>query len=143
MTTLNGQCHCGNLSYQIETDLTLQQIEARACDCSFCRIHAAQNWSDPAAQAVINIRTERLLNRYVFGLKTAEFFICRQCGAYAGAVLTQARQSWATLNLRLTQLPGVNERSMSFEGENVADRVARRKRVWMPVSIRHAAEGSE
>lgn len=135
MTSINGQCHCGNISYQIETALPMEGIIARACDCTFCRIHAAKNWSEPKGQAVISIHDEQLLNRYVFALKTAEFFICRQCGAYAGAVLTDSEGSWATLNLRLTGMQEIPEQTISFDGENLTDRVKRRKQVWIPVRI--------
>ncbi len=135
MTTLNGQCHCGNISFQLNTELPMEKIIARACDCSFCRIHAAKNWSDPAGQAVIKIGDEQLLNRYLFALKTAEFLICRQCGAYAGAVLTDEDGSWATLNLRLTGMQEIPEQAISFDGENISGRVQRRKQVWVPVQI--------
>lgn len=139
MTTLNGQCHCGNIRYRIETPLPMDEIIARACDCTFCRIHAAKNWSDPNGHAVVEIGDEQLLNRYLFGLKTAEFFICRQCGAYAGAVLSDEEGSWATLNLRLTGMEEIPEQSISFDGETIAGRVQRRKQVWIPVQISSAA----
>lgn len=135
MTTLAGQCHCGNIQYRIETPLPAEQITARACDCSFCRLHGAKNWSDPDGRAVITISDEALLTRYLFALKTSEFLICRQCGAYAAAVLNGEDGLRATLNLRLTGMRDIAEQSISFGGETTADRVARRQRVWMPVEV--------
>ena len=83
---IDGSCHCGNISFQLVTELTEAQIAARACDCRFCRIHGAKNWSDPDGTATITVRDEDALQRYLFALRTAEFFICQTCGAYAGAL---------------------------------------------------------
>ena len=138
MSGLEGACHCGNISYIIETAMPLAEITARACDCSFCRVHGAKNWSDPDGTAVLTIKHEHQLNRYLFGLKTAEFFICKQCGAYAGAVLADEEGAWATLNLRLTGIQEIPEQSITFDGENIADRIQRRKQVWIPVRIESA-----
>jgi hypothetical protein len=130
-----GACHCGNLSYSLHTEVALADIRARACDCSFCRIHAAKNWSDPNGSVTIDVADADLLNRYRFGSKTADFFICRVCGAYLGAVLEESERAWSTVNLRLSSLV-VDEQAMSYGSEDALERVARRKRVWTPTTIR-------
>jgi len=82
------------------------------------------------------------LSRYQFGLKTAEFFICKHCGVYLAAVLTtEEGTSNATVNVnaldagqRFTQLPmDVND-----EGEDARKRIARRKENWTPAVIQIA-----
>lgn len=136
-TSIEGHCHCGNINYSITTELTTEQIIARACDCSFCRVHGAKNWSEPHAQAAIRIRDKSLLQEYYFGLKLCPFYICKNCGAYAGAVYSDNEGSWATLNLRLSTLQNLPQKTVSFAGENTSDRISRRKAVWMPVTIEY------
>ena len=132
---IQGQCHCGNISFELSTEVVESGISPRACDCSFCRIHGAKNWSDPNGKATIRIRDEQFLERYLFALKTAEFFICRTCGAYIGAVLSDRDQMWSTLNLRLTPLHFLAESAVSYGAEQADDRVARRKDVWTPTVV--------
>lgn len=132
---IKGQCHCGNIAYELVTQLAKAEIKARACDCSFCRIHAARNWSDPNGNATIEVRDERQLQRYLFALATAEFFICRGCGAYAGAVLSAGDGTWSTVNLRLSDLSDISEESASYGSEGEGERIARRKKVWTPTHV--------
>ena len=132
---IRGQCHCGNLSYELDTQIAASDIKARACDCGFCRIHAARNWSDPNGSAAIEVRNPQQLQRYLFALATAEFFICRVCGAYLGAVLSAADGIWSTVNLRLSDLPDVSEENASYGSEGKGERISRRKTVWTPTQL--------
>jgi hypothetical protein len=132
--TIRGACHCGNLSYELRTRTSLDAIRARACDCSFCRMHAARNWSDPEGKAVIRIRDVHHLQRYRFGLRTADFLLCTVCGAYLGAVLSAGDQSWSTVNLRLSALD-VGETGASYGSEDTGARIARRQHAWTPTAV--------
>lgn len=132
--SISGSCHCGNLSYELRTAIPKSGIRARACDCRFCRIHAALNWSDPDGRALIRISDEQRLQRYRFALRTADFFICTICGAYLGAVLFDEDGTWSTVNLRLSGLL-TSEEPASYGAETEMDRVERRKRLWTPSEI--------
>lgn len=132
--TVSGACHCGNLSYELSTRTRPSDILARACDCNFCRIHAARNWSDPEGQVTIRILNREHLQKYCFSSRTAEFYICRMCGAYLGAVLSDPEGTWSTVNLRLSKLT-VSEESASYGSENATQRIQRRKRAWTPTTI--------
>ncbi len=129
-----GNCHCGNLSFELLTGMTSTDIRARACDCRFCRIHAAINWSDPEGSVTIQISDERHLQKYQFALRTADFYICRACGGYLGAVLSDDEGAWSTVNLRLSDLV-VRDEIASYGDEDRMGRVARRKRVWTPTIV--------
>ena len=131
---IHGKCHCNNLSFRLSTDVANEDIRARECDCSFCRLHGAMNWSDPKGFVTIRIADEGQLQKYRFGLRTADFLICRVCGAYLGAVLSEDDANWSTVNLRLTSL-SVSSAPASFGHEDTGGRVERRKRLWTPTSI--------
>jgi len=132
--TIRGSCHCGNLSFELRTRTRWEDVTARVCDCRFCRIHGARNWSDPNGTASIRVREEKLLQRYRFALRTADFLICTICGVYLGAVLAEDDGTWSTINLRLTELtPG--EEVASYGAEDSHQRIERRRRVWTPTVI--------
>lgn len=132
--TINGVCHCGNIRYELRTETALDDIMVRACDCSFCRLHLAQTWSDPVGRAEINIRDAEQLQRYRFATRSTDFLICRTCGAYAGAVICDNGDSWVTLNLRLTgrEFP---EQPVRYGREDRGTRRARRRLLWTPMDM--------
>ena len=98
-------------------------------------MHAAKHWSDPEGSVTIFVAEERRLQKYRFALRTADFYICRVCGAYLGAVFSMDQCIWSTLNLQLTEL-SVDERAWNFDAaEGTSGRVARHRRVWTPTTI--------
>ena len=136
---IQGQCHCGNLAFELSTEASESDIAPRACDCSFCRIHGAKTWSDPNGHATITVQHQRYLQKYLFALETAEFWVCRVCGAYIGAVLSDQDGMWSTLNLRLTRFHSLPESPVSYGAEQADERISRRKRVWTPTAVVGAA----
>jgi hypothetical protein len=131
-----GQCHCGNLAYVFEATADLAALGLRACQCSFCRAHNARNASDPHGAVRIKVRDGNQLNRYRFGLKTADFLICRTCGVYIGALLSEDGKDWITVNVNtLLPPPGPDAAvvPLDFGAEDTASRVDRRKSKWTPV----------
>ncbi|MDP6659369.1 MAG: aldehyde-activating protein, partial [Candidatus Poseidoniia archaeon] len=81
-----GRCHCGNIRVLFESEKTAQALAVRACGCSFCRGHGARTTTDAEGSAEIEVADASRLSRYRFGLKTADFLICGNCGAYMGAL---------------------------------------------------------
>ena len=131
-----GGCHCGNLSYIFEASAPLEMLGLRACLCSFCRAHGARNTSDPRGSMRLRVRDPERLERYRFGLKTADFLICRDCGVYVGAHLTDATGSWLTVNVNtFRERPALDHPIVAhnFDADGVAQRLARRKARWTPV----------
>ena len=130
-----GGCHCGNLRYSLETDLALTQLPLRACQCSFCRLHGARSTSDANGRIRFEVRDASRLTRYRFGLRTADFLVCAQCGIYVGAVMREGEAQWAIVNAntlddvaQLTQ----DVVPMDYAGEDAAQRLARRRQRWSP-----------
>lgn len=74
------------------------------------------------------------LQQYRFALETADFYICRTCGSYLGAVLEDGTGAWSTVNLRLSDLD-LKGRPASYSDEDTAARIARRKRLWTPTKV--------
>jgi len=131
-----GGCHCGNLSYVFEASAGLETLGLRADMCSFCRAHGARNTSDPNGAMRISVRDSTKLRRYRFGLKTADFLVCGECGVYIGALLSDGGKSWFTVNVNSFKEPPPLDAPIvphDFDAEDVPTRVARRKARWTPV----------
>ena len=131
MASYRGGCHCGAVRVVFESRFGPAELPVRACQCSFCRAHGARTASDPQG----SVRFSGPLRRYRFGLRTADFLLCPDCGVYLGALYADADGAWATLNVNCLAeralFPAAPE-PVSYEGEDPAGRVARRKARWTP-----------
>jgi hypothetical protein len=126
-----------------ETSKTPRELGVRSCQCGFCRRHGAVNASDPEGETLIEAAAADV-HRYRFGLKTADFLICRDCGIYVAAVIGAAPNIRSTINvagLRLMEFVGVDETPMEYGAETMVDRVARRFEKWTPTRFSDATLG--
>ena len=130
-----GACHCGNLSFELTTQTPPDDIVARSCECSFCQKHGATYWVEPEGSITIRIADERHLQKYRFGLRTADFYICRVCGTCLGAVISDEDGTWSVVNLLLTELLVRHVQLVPFGDDDRARLIARRKRSWTPTTI--------
>jgi hypothetical protein len=134
--TYEGGCHCGNVRYALETTLAIDALPLRACQCSFCRRHGALSTSDPAGRVSFSLRDSTRVTRYRFGLKTADFLLCADCGVYVAAVIGERGEEWAVMNANT--LDGAARlrqpiTPMTYEGESASQRNARRRERWTRV----------
>jgi hypothetical protein len=135
VSVFEGRCHCGAITFELRTSRPPGQWAVRACQCSFCRSHGARTISDPEGSVRFCIPDISKLNRYRFGLRSADFFVCRDCGVYVAAVITSAGGQFATLNVNVLS-PPVDvpvATAISFEGESPEQKLARREQRWTPV----------
>lgn len=131
-----GRCHCGALGFSYTTNLPANSWSVRACQCSFCRAHAARCTSDPKGSVRFRIDKPSALVRYYFALRTAEFLLCGSCGVYLAAVVSTQRGRFSTVNLNtiartIPDLPSAEP--VSYESESREQRIARRASRWTPV----------
>lgn len=137
---LRGGCHCGALEIEFHTELATSDIGVRACQCPFCRLHGALSASDPKGEVTFRVREGGALVRYRFGLKLADFLLCNRCGGYVGAYMVEDDRGYAVVNInafadRDRFRPA---QPMSYDGENVEQRLARRRERWMPARLETA-----
>ena len=139
-----GVCHCRGIGFVYRTVLAPADWTIRACQCSFCRMHAALSTSDPAGFLEFSEHVPGALQRYQFGRRTADFLLCRTCGVYVGAVLQSGPKSFGIINVRvmysiLDLLP--DAAPMTYDVEEATDRIARRERRWTPTAVLASAHG--
>ncbi len=80
----------------------------------------------------------REVSAYRFGLRTADFLVCRTCGVFVAALCDVDGATYATLNCNVleardqfTQAPA----RADYEGETAEERMARRRRLWTPAAV--------
>ena len=132
-----GGCHCGAIRWRFTTRLAPPQWPVRACQCSFCRAHAARCTSDPQGSVDFYLNEPHALQRYRFAYGCAQFLVCTVCGVYIGAVIEDARGMFATLNLN-TMTTGIQDLGdavpVVYDSEARDERIARRQSRWTPVT---------
>ena len=131
-----GSCHCGALGFQYHTNIAPDAWSIRACQCSFCRAHDALSTSDTDGHIEFTSSKPEFLQRYRFGLKTADFLLCGRCGVYIGAVIETNSGAFGIINvhvLRETPANLAGPAPISYDDEEVSGRVSRREELWTPV----------
>jgi hypothetical protein len=137
---IEGGCHCGNISYVFDASARVEALGFRACQCSFCRAHGARTTSDPNGEMRISIRDKEKLQRYRFGLKSADFLICRACGVFVGALMTTHGKRFLTVNANTFKPPpayNIIAVAKDFSAEDLGGRTSRRAQMWTPVTEFH------
>jgi hypothetical protein len=131
---IHGKCHCGNIAFQLDWRGDPTEVPARACGCSFCTKHGGVWTSNPHSTLLITIGDPGLVSKYAFGTRSATFHVCARCGTVPLVTSEIDDRLYAVVNvnaledvdtIRLRRAP------VSFEGEDIASRLARRKRNWI------------
>ena len=131
---IHGQCHCGNIAFQLEWNGDPHEIPARACGCSFCVKHGGVWTSHPGSRLNVTLGDARLVSKYLFGTRTATFHVCSRCGAVPLVTSDIDHHLYAVVNVNVLESldPSYLRRApASFEGEDAESRLARRKRNWI------------
>ncbi len=138
VTAYRVRCDCGNIEMTFETAKTPEMLGVRACDCSFCAAPNGRSISDPDGRVHIRVRDAAKLSRYRFGLKTVDFLVCRECGAYTGAYFPDDDgRGYAIISANYLVKPhGFTQQAthMDYDAETAEGRRERRRKRWTPVA---------
>ena len=142
---ITGQCHCGNIVFDLAWEGDPPVIPGRACDCSFCTRHGGVWTSNPRSTLTVAIHDAARVSRYAFGTRTATFHVCATCGVVPLVTCDIDDRLHAVVNVNAfgnIDPSWLRRATASFEGEDVGARLARRKRNWIPtvriVAAKHA-----
>jgi len=132
MQKIHGQCHCGNIVYDLSLPVVVQEL--RACGCSFCLAHGARYASHPDGELRAWIKNIDAVNRYRFGTSTAEFMVCSVCGGMPFVLSEIDGDCYAVVNANTFR--GIDRDAFAvsttnFDGEDTSSRLQRRKRNWI------------
>ena len=108
-----GSCHCGNIRFEVEGELT----QVVACNCSICARKGALLWAVPRDTLRV-LSSDQGIGTYTFNHHVIAHRFCRTCGIhpYAEDVASREERS-AYVNVRC--LEGVEPGSfpvLQFDG---------------------------
>ena len=84
-----------------------------------------------------HVKVGDAVRRYRFGARTADFLVCRDCGAYVASVM----EDFGVLNVvgaDIAVLASRAARPVDYEGESADQRRARRRQRWTPTILEAA-----
>jgi len=132
MHSLNGSCHCGNLSVALQLTQAPAEYAPRRCDCDFCRKHGASYLADPAGTLRIEVKNPSTLSKYRQGSSTADCLVCGTCGVLVAITMECGGQCYGVVNVSVIdgdvgfgESKIVSPRALSAE-----EKVARWKQLW-------------
>jgi hypothetical protein len=132
---IQGSCHCGTITFQFHWTQEGATIPVRACSCSFCIKHGGVYTSDPGGTILVRITDDEAVERYRFGTATADFFVCRRCGAVPVVTSEVGGTVYGVVNVNCfdnVDAADFDRAVTDFDGEGTDDRLARRTRNWTP-----------
>jgi hypothetical protein len=142
---LNGKCHCGNITFELQWDGDPPEIPARACDCSFCTRHGGVWTSHPASTLAVTLRDPSLVSNYEFGSRTATFLVCSRCGTVPLVTSEIADHLYAVVNVNAldnVDPAWLRRTAAHFDGEDIESRLARRRGNWIS-NVRICERGAQ
>ena len=131
---IQGRCHCGNIAFTLRWEPEPARIPARACTCSFCVKHGGVWTSCPTGSLRVQVQRPDAVRRYAFGTNTATFHVCSECGVVPVVTSEIEGRTYAVVSVHAFENVDpalLQSGSVSFEGEEVGDRLARRARNWI------------
>ena len=119
MARYQGSCHCGDVRFEIESDLDV----VTACNCSICTKKGFVHLIVQKERFVLKTPEENLAT-YTFGTHTAKHHFCRRCGI---APYYRPRSHPDDYDVNVRCLEGVELstlRVQSFDGRRWEDNIA-------------------
>ena len=134
MNRVWATCHCGNIRVEAQLAGAPATYRPRACDCDFCRKHAAAYVSDARGSMHVHIKDEREAGKYRQGSGQAQLLLCRQCGVLVAALFSHDGRLHGAVNARAvdarTQFGP--EQPVSPQKLAAGEKVRRWQDLWFP-----------
>lgn len=131
-----GACHCGAITVSLRTEKSSAELGARACQCSFCRLHGASWTSDPTGTLAIDAAGP--IGRYRLGTRSAEYLICETCGVVPAVTWQDEDRLLGVARVECLEIGDAliaHRVQTDFAQEAPEDRFARRARNWTPARL--------
>lgn len=133
MLTIQGQCHCGNLSSHLDLPEHTASLTLYGCSCSFCRLHACTWLGEPAQKLTLSAESPEQSTWYATGQLAPNYLLCRRCGVVLAAVSYFEEAWYAILNAQTALLPALPQDFLPFRQTNLTDqqRLTLRRQRWV------------
>ncbi|MDH5630007.1 MAG: RusA family crossover junction endodeoxyribonuclease [Gammaproteobacteria bacterium] len=130
MNNLKGQCRCGNIHFNIGTNINLSQFQPRQCDCDFCRQYNAAYFSDPEGKLDVVIENKEKIKCCGQGDNLADFLTCNQCDSLIGVFYHDDKQWYGAVNSRNIDSQFADDLTISPKKLSADEKKSRWKELW-------------
>lgn len=116
MQKYQGKCHCGAVTFEVETDLA----SVLECNCSHCSVKSLLLAFVPVAQFRLH-SGEADLTEYRFNKKVIQHLFCRHCGVQPFGRGQDPATGAETVAINVRTLAGVDTSKLTltpFDGKN-------------------------
>jgi hypothetical protein len=111
-----GSCHCGNIAFEVEGELT----QVVSCNCSICSRKGALLWAVPRDKLRL-LGSGQGVGRYMFNTRAIAHLFCQTCGMHPFAEDAEPKEErTAYVNVRC--LEGIEPASLpviDFDGRSM------------------------
>jgi hypothetical protein len=132
---LEGSCSCGAIKVRLSTTKSPAELPVRQCGCTFCVARKPRYTSDPSGHVAIEI-DESQVDRHRFGLRLADFLVCKRCDLFVAAIDDHGR---AVINssalARAAEFTAEPLKLTIYDTEDVVARETRRAANWTPATL--------
>lgn len=99
MTLHQGSCHCGQIRFEVEGDIS----SVMSCNCSMCQRKGALMWFVPRS-ALTLLTPETQMRTYLFNQHVIKHRFCPTCGIHPfGEGMSPSGDEMASVNVRCLQ----------------------------------------
>jgi len=132
--TVTGGCYCGNLLVKIRLTRDPASYNPRACDCGFCRKHAAAYISDGLGSMAVEIGAAADRGSYRQGSEAADCLFCRLCGVLAGVTCEIDGRLYGAVNVRSLDSAAAFGADLPVSPKQLSatDKLQRWRDLWFP-----------
>ncbi len=140
---MEGACSCGNITFDWQPVLPL--ATPRACQCDYCQRQQAAYVSETQTGFSVYIRRRDSHRIVTHGTGSAQFHECTSCDMLVFVSSLIDGKCYGVINTRCLKADGIGVDyfdtavAVSFAGEQLSIRLARRKKNWCkPVTVIHS-----
>lgn len=114
MQKYTGSCHCGIVTFELETDVK----KIVQCNCSICSKKGALHLRIPAQQFHL-VSGRDALSLYQFNTRTASHFFCKHCGIHPYSH-PRIDPDMVSVNVRCLEIDDIDKvfTIVKFDGRN-------------------------
>ncbi len=111
-----GSCHCGNIAFEVEGELT----GVMSCNCSICQRKGALMWFVSRTQLTL-LTPETNASIYTFNKHVIQHRFCPKCGMHPyGEGVDPKGNRMATINVRCLEDVDIDVLSVKhFDGRSI------------------------
>lgn len=116
MTTHKGSCHCGNVKFEFEGDIS----QGMTCNCSICARKGTILTFVPEEKFKL-LAGESAQTEYLFNRKAIHHLFCKTCGVESFAKAVDPRTGAPTVAINIRCVEGFDSKSVTTKEFNGRD----------------------